>query len=150
MRKSDVVYFATHGVADEQQPMDKSFLVLSGDDPFLTTREIQNQRLDPSNRAPELVILSACQTGLGRSMEGGIAGSLARSFLLSGSFFVVQSLWSVDDAATAYLMSRFLFYLQQGTAYLPAGAVRLAALDTRRKYPAPLHWASFTVMGADF
>ncbi|RYY64587.1 MAG: CHAT domain-containing protein [Chitinophagaceae bacterium] len=150
MSGSDVVYFATHGMADEVQPMERSYLVLSGKDPYLTSREIQNLRYDSTYQAPALVILSACQTGLGRSMEGGIAGSLARSFLISGSLHVVQSLWNVDDDATAYLMSRLLYYLNEGARFLPAGALRLAMLDTRRRYPSPAYWASFCTIGADY
>ncbi len=151
MRNADVVYFATHGISDEEKPMEKSFLVLSGDDPFLTAKNIMDLRNSSyfKNRFPEMVILSACQTGLGKSMEAGIAG-LARSFLLSGSNHIIMSLWNVDDYATAFLMNRFLFHLQQPGMFLPAEPMRKAVLDTKAKYPDPSKWASFSVFGVDY
>jgi CHAT domain-containing protein len=135
---SDLAYFATHGVADIKDPMAKSYLVLSGADPFFTSMEIQDLRLDSNYHAPEMIILSACQTGLGKAMEAGLAGSLARSFILSGSSFVIESLWNVDDNATAFLMNRFMFYCSEKTQHFPAGALRLAILDTKSKFPSPL------------
>ena len=98
---------------------------------------------------PEMVILSACQTGLGKSMEAGVVG-LARSFLLSGSNHVIMSLWNVDDEATAYLMNRFLFHLGEKTRFMPAEPLRRALLDTRKKYPKPSQWASFSLFGIDY
>jgi CHAT domain-containing protein len=146
---SDMAYFATHGVADAEKPMTNSFIVLAGDSGFLTSKEIQDLRLDKQYKAPSLVILSACQTGLGKSLDGGVVGSIARSFILSGSDYVIESLWNVDDMATSYLMSRFIFYITElGTNYFPAGALRLAILDTKKQFPNPAHWASFTAFGA--
>ena len=98
---------------------------------------------------PEMVILSACQTGLGKSMEAGVAG-LARSFLLAGSNHVIMSLWNVDDEATAYLMSRFILYLQRRNRFTPAEPLRLAILDTKKKFPHPSQWASFSLFGIDY
>jgi CHAT domain-containing protein len=151
MKNADVVYFATHGIADEEKPMEKSFLVLSGDDPFLTAKNIMDLRNDTSfgGKFPEMVILSACQTGLGKSMEAGIAG-LARSFLLAGSNHVIMSLWNVNDNATAYLMNRFIFHLQEKNLFMPSEPLRLAMLDTRKKFPEPSQWASFSMFGIDY
>lgn len=153
LRNCDVAYFATHGVANEFRMMDSSFLVLSGDsNPFLTAQDIADMR--DSNfvgnlRFPEMVVLSACQTGLGKSMEAGIAG-LARSFLVAGANQVIMSLWSVDDEATAYLMNRFIYHLQQPHLFVPSEPLRLAAIDTKKKYPEPSKWASFSVFGVDY
>jgi CHAT domain-containing protein len=154
---SNIIYFATHGVANPRQMMDSSFLVLSGEkDPYLTAREIMNLRDTTINHDfyrtenksfPALAILSACQTGLGRSMAAGMTG-LARSFLLAGSQQVVMSLWSVDDDATAFLMSRFMKYLLSPLPdYQPAEAMRRAALDTWKKFAQPSQWASFAIFG---
>ena len=146
--KSDVAYFATHGIADAEKPMEKSFLVLSGADPFLTAKDIMEY--SRKNKSfPEMVILSACQTGLGKSMEAGVAG-LARSFLLAGSNHVIMSLWNVDDNATAYLMSRFMFHLQEKHQFIPSEPLRLAILDTKKIYPKPSQWASFSLFGIDY
>jgi CHAT domain-containing protein len=151
IRRADVAYFATHGIADEKEPMEKSFLVLSGKDPFLTAKNIQEFGKTASRYKgfPEMIILSACQTGLGKAMEAGVAG-LARSFLLAGSNHVVMSLWNVDDNATAYLMNRFIYHLQQPNRFMPSGPLRLAILDTKKKFPNPAQWASFSVFGINY
>jgi CHAT domain-containing protein len=146
--KADLAYFATHGIANNENPMEKSFLVLSGNDAFLTAKDIMNTRLT-KKPFPEMVVLSACQTGLGKFMNAGTVG-LARSFLIAGSNHVIMSLWNVDDDATAFLMNRFLFHLQQKNTHLPTGALRLAVLDAMKQFPKPAKWASFTVFGVDY
>ena len=82
-------------------------------------------------------------------MEAGVVG-LARSFLLSGSNHVIMSLWNVDDEATAYLMNRFLVHLEEKSRFMPAEPLRRALLDTRKKYPKPSQWASFSLFGIDY
>lgn len=151
MRQSDILYFATHGIADETEPMEKSFLVLSGVDPFLRAREIMQFRRTDSLLMgfPEVVVLSACQTGLGKAIEAGIVG-LARSFLLAGSHHVIMSLWNVDDNATAYLMNRFIYYMGKPSFFSPSEPLRRAMLDTKKKYPDPAMWASFSLFGIDY
>jgi len=151
IRQADVAYFATHGIADEKEPMEKSFLVLSGKDPFLTAKDIMEFRKTDRHYKgfPELIILSACQTGLGKAMEAGVAG-LARSFLLAGSNHVIMSLWNVDDEATAFLMNRFIYHLQQPNRFMPSEPLRLAILDTKKKFPNPAQWASFSLFGIDY
>lgn len=146
--KSDVAYFATHGIASEDEPMKKSFLVLSGNDPFLTAKDIMDSR-KKFYQFPGMVILSACQTGLGKSMEVGVAG-LARAFMLAGANHIIMSLWNVDDEATAYLMNRFMFHLQEPSLFMPAEQLRKAFLDTRNKYSNPSQWASFSLFGVDY
>ncbi|MEO6610567.1 MAG: CHAT domain-containing protein [Chitinophagaceae bacterium] len=145
--QSDLVYFATHGMANAENPK-KSFLVLSGNDPFLTVEDIMLHR-DQFPQFPEMVILSACQTGLGKSMEAGVAG-LARSFMLCGSNHVIMSLWNVDDEATCFLMNRFLVHLEEPSDFMPAEPLRKAMLETRKKYPNPTQWASFSSFGIDY
>jgi CHAT domain-containing protein len=149
MNNRDIVYFATHGIADQEYPMEKSFLVLSNPQPFLTAKDLMDLRLDKSFHFPEMVILSACQTGLGRYLEAGVAG-LARPFLIGGSNHVVMSLWSVDDKATAYLMSRFIHHLKTPMLHAPSEQLRMAILDTMKRYPNPAHWSSFSIFGIDY
>lgn len=82
----DLLYFATHGVSNTENPLELSYLVLSGnkkEDSFFTTKEIMNTRYKCKLKA-DLVVLSACQTGLGKAEEGGIIG-LARSFQIAGA-----------------------------------------------------------------
>lgn len=153
IRKCDVAYFATHGVSSEQNPTDNNFLVLAGNDPYFTTRNIvalRDSTFSGNYTFPQLVILSACQTGLGKSMEAGISGGLARSFLISGANQVIMSLWNVDDEATAYLMNRFIFHLKNKNLFCPSEPLRLAELDTRKKFKNPSQWASFSVFGVNY
>lgn len=154
IRNCDVAYFATHGIASEENPKDNNFLVLAGnEDPFFTTRnimELRDSTFSGEFKFPQLVILSACQTGLGKSMEAGITAGLARSFLISGASQVIMSLWNVDDEATAYLMNRFIYHLQNQNLFSPSEPLRLAELDTRKKFKNPAQWASFSVFGVNY
>jgi CHAT domain-containing protein len=150
MNGADLVYFATHGVPGKTFANDDSYLVLSGADPYLRTYEIMGLRMRKDYKIPDLIILSACQTGVGAAVEAGVAGSLARGFIIGGSHHVVMSLWNVDDEATAYLMNRFLYYLKSTRSFNPSENLRLAALDAKKRYPQPIYWAGFSFFGVDY
>lgn len=138
---ADFLYFATHGAANIENPLEGGFLVFSGPngtEALWTAREIQQTPL----RA-RLAVLSACQTGLGQVHDAGIIG-LARAFQLAGVPRVVMSLWSVYDDATAELMQAFALNLG---AHAPAEALRLAMLEVRKRRPDPAEWASFVIFG---
>ena len=150
MNGSDIVYFATHGVSSNIFTTDDSYLVLSGADPYLRTYEIMSLRMKANYTIPDLVILSACQTGLGATVEAGVAGSLARGFIIGGSHHIVMSLWNVDDDATAFLMNRFLYYVKSSDVFRPSEHLRQAALDTKKRFPDPVYWAAFTYFGVDY
>jgi CHAT domain-containing protein len=96
----------------------------------------------------ELVVLSACRTALGKEVRGeGLVG-LTRGFMDAGARRVVGSLWSVPDAPTAALMSRFYaLLLKDGLS--PAEALRGAQLALRRerRFSAPQAWAGFVLQG---
>ena len=117
--------------------MEKSFLALS--DGRLTPRAIQSLRY----RSAPVVVLSACQSGLGRAVDAGIMG-LARAFQVKGASNTIMSLWNVDDEATMYLMGIFYSNLAERG---PGEALRLAVLDARRRYPEPAKWAAFLTFG---
>lgn len=135
-KQASILYFATHAVADEAEAMDSGFIALS--DKLLTPREIQGLRLPPN-----LAVLSACQTGLGKSHDGGTIG-LARAFVIAGSFGVVMSLWSVDDQATESLMTMFMDELAKVP---PQSALARAMKKQRAKTPDPDKWAAFQYFG---
>lgn len=144
----DLLYFATHGISSTSNPMDSCFLVLGGEkNSFLTNREILKY-FDSATKM-ELVILSACQTGLGKSMDAGIIG-LSRAFQIAGANHVVMSLWNVDDEATAFLMQQFLMYIQVKSNFFPAEPLRKAILATKKKYPDPSKWSSFALFGVPY
>ncbi|MBD2498322.1 tetratricopeptide repeat protein [Nostoc sp. FACHB-280] len=144
-----IIHFATHGILNSQNP-ELSGVVLSLFDNngtpqngFLRLHDIFNLNLPA-----ELVVLSACQTGLGEEVKGeGLVG-LTRGFMYAGSPRVVVSLWSVDDQATSELMK--LFYTNMLRKNLkPAAALRAAQIEMFRNqnYAAPYYWAAFTLQG---
>jgi CHAT domain-containing protein/tetratricopeptide (TPR) repeat protein len=142
------LHIATHGVLDAMRPQ-FSGLVLSlvgnkgDDDGFLRTGEVFNLKLG----AP-LVMLSACETGLGKVKRGeGVIG-LSRAFMYAGATTVGVSLWSVADKPTAELMTDFYQRLL-GPNPSSSDAMREAqlAMITGKKYSAPFYWAPFVLVG---
>jgi CHAT domain-containing protein/Tfp pilus assembly protein PilF len=144
-----LVHFATHGIVDSQQPQ-LSGLVLSlvdakgtPQDGFLRAYDVYGLTL-----SADAVVLSACQTGLGKEMRGeGIVG-FTRGFMYAGAARVVVTLWSVNDSATRDLMLRFYeAILRDGAS--PSAALRAAQLAVRAGSgrEAPYYWAAFTVHG---
>lgn len=144
-----LVHFATHGFLNSAQP-GLSGLVLSlldqdgkAQDGFLRLNDIYNLRL----RA-DVVVLSACQTALGKEIRGeGVIG-LTRGFMYAGARRVVASLWQVNDNATAELMKRFY----QGMLVdrlTPAAALRRAQrqLAAMPRWASPYYWAPFVLQG---
>lgn len=148
----DLLYFATHGINDAKNPMDKSFLVLADDKsetPFITSREIMNIRNECQLKA-DLVVLSACQTGLGKAHEGGTIG-LARAFQMAGANHVLMSLWNIDDNETATLMKFFFDELSKGGEMMPHSALRKAILKYKREVNKdPKYWAAFSLFGVPY
>jgi CHAT domain-containing protein/tetratricopeptide (TPR) repeat protein len=144
-----IVHFATHGILNSKQP-ELSGVVLSLLDEkgkpqngFLRLHDVFNLNLPA-----EIIVLSACETGLGEEVKGeGLVG-LTRGFMYAGSPRVVVSLWSVDDEATSQLMVKFYKkMLQDGLK--PAAALRAAQLEMwqQQRWQAPFYWAAFTLQG---
>ena len=93
----------------------------------------------------ELVVLSACETGLGDVHVGeGVLG-LRRAFMLAGARTLVMSLWKVPDEQTQLLMTEFYSRVLAGETR--AGALREAQLLVKGLYPDPLHWGAFICQG---
>ena len=144
-----VVHFATHGILNTEHP-ELSGVVLSMVDErgqpangFLRLNEIYNLNLPA-----DLVVLSACQTGLGKEIRGeGLVG-LTRGFMYAGAPRVVASLWKVDDAATAELMKRFYQGMLRDNLR-PAAALRAAKVEMwkQKRWNAPFYWAAFELQG---
>jgi tetratricopeptide (TPR) repeat protein len=143
------LHFATHGLLDSERP-GLSALVLSlvdergaPQDGFLRAHEIYNLNLPA-----ELVVLSACQTGLGKEIKGeGLVG-LTRGFMYAGAARVMVSLWNVNDKATSELMAKFYQkMLKEGQR--PAAALRSAQVEMwrQRQWQSPYFWAAFVLQG---
>jgi CHAT domain-containing protein len=146
--KYRVLHVATHGLLDAERPQFTGVVLsLVGNhdsDGFLRTDEVFNLRL-----GAQLVMLSACETGLGREKRGeGVIG-LTRAFLYAGAPSVGVSLWSVADRSTAELMSDFYKRLLTKQSPTPPAALRAAQqqMIAGKKYSAPFYWAPFVLVG---
>jgi CHAT domain-containing protein len=144
-----ILHFATHGLINTQNP-ELSGMVLSlvnekgqPQNGFLRLYEIYNLKL-----GADLVVLSACQTALGKEVKGEGLGGLARGFMYAGAPRVVASLWQVDDRATAQFMKRF-YEEMLGHGLRPAAALRAAqvSMQSDKRWSAPHFWAGFTLQG---
>ncbi|HYI10349.1 MAG TPA: CHAT domain-containing tetratricopeptide repeat protein [Thermoanaerobaculia bacterium] len=135
--RASIVHIAAHGVYDESDPM-QSHLVL--DDGNLTARELMRLRLPSS-----LVILSACEMGVGRPAAGeGLVG-MSWALLLAGASAIVAGTWDVDSESTARLMVAFHRHLAAGAT--PASALRRAQLGFLAEAHAhPFYWAGFALI----
>ncbi len=144
-----ILHFATHGLLNTSNP-EFSGLVFSlydkngkSQDGFLTLNNIYNLNL-----SSDMVVLSACQTALGKEVSGeGLIG-ISRGFLYAGSNRIVASLWKVDDAATAEFMKRF--YRNHLQNKMPASkALQQTKIEMKKikRYQSPYYWSAFTLLG---
>ncbi len=147
IKGSELLYFATHAVASDEHPLDSSYLVLSGETmcEHWTAREIQSETF----KKESIVILSACQTALGKAVDAGILG-LSRAFIKGGSASVIMSMWSVNDNSTRELMHMFIDELYVPHNFFPADNFRAAILKYKSQNPSPNAWAAFTIMGTPY
>ena len=143
------VHFATHGYLDTTRA-GLSAIVLSmideqgkPQDGFLRTHDIYNLHLPA-----ELVVLSACETGLGKDVRGEGLDGMTRGFMYAGARRVVVSLWNVNDKATASLMQRLYLGMLRGKK-TPAAALRAAQIEMLRskQWQSPYYWAPFMMQG---
>jgi CHAT domain-containing protein len=152
------IHFATHGIMSERQPHYSGLILslpqalrnqpsaisyqLSAEDGLLQVYEIFNLKLNA-----ELVVLSACRTGLGKEVKGeGLIG-LTRAFMYAGAPSMVASLWQVADRSTADLMVTFYQQLNQDRD--KADALRQAKLKVIEagRYAHPYYWSPFILVG---
>jgi CHAT domain-containing protein len=147
--KYRIVHFATHGLINNEHP-ELSGIVLSlfdrqgnSQNGFLRMHDIYNLHLPV-----DLVVLSACSTGLGKDIKGeGLIG-LTRGFMYAGAAGVVASLWKVDDDATAELM-RYFYEGMFKKGLSPAAALRDSqlAMSQQKRWQSPYYWAGFVIQG---
>jgi CHAT domain-containing protein len=149
LSKYRIVHFATHGDLDTENP-ELSAIVLSfynsrgeRQEGYLRLHDIYNLNLPA-----DLIVLSACETALGKEIKGeGLIG-LTRGFMYAGASRVMSSLWKVEDQSTAALMKHFYKYLLIDKM-TPAAALRQAQIAVRgqSRWRLPYHWAGFVLQG---
>jgi Uncharacterized protein conserved in bacteria len=144
MLNTRIVHLSAHGLLDDFQGFGipgAIILAPSGDtdDGSLNAAEILRLKLDS-----ELVVLSACSTGRGRITGDGVIG-LSRCFILAGVPSIIVSLWNMGAISAKLLMTEFYQNLARGDNR--AAALRCAMLTTKARFPSPIAWAAFTLIG---
>lgn len=143
--EAELLHFSCHGVYDATNPLFSALLLAPENEQSngrLAAHEILGMKLNA-----QLVMLSACETGLARVTGGDEVIGLARSFIFAGAPSLVASLWTVDDLATAITVKRFYRYLKAG--YSKAEALRAAQRFVREHHNRhPAYWASLGLTGA--
>lgn len=167
----NVLHIATHGFfkayddknlsgvekqGNEENPLLRSGILLSGasiglagglpyedsfEDGLLTAYETMNLNLDGT----DLVVLSACETGLGDVKNGEGVYGLQRAFLVAGADNLIMSLWTVNDYTTQLLMTEFYRHWTEGDDKFIA--FRKAQMKIKEEFPQPYYWAAFTIIG---
>ena len=143
------IHFATHGYVDTTRAGFSAVVLSMFDkegrpqDGFLRTHDIYNLKLPA-----ELIVLSACETGLGKEVTGEGLEGLTRAFMYAGARRVVVSLWNVNDKATASLMQRLYTEMLRSNK-TPAAALRAAQIEMlrTRQWQSPYFWAPFVMQG---
>ncbi len=154
VESEDKLFLGFERNAIKENSMLRSGIILAGAGPATedsTNLDSENDGIMTAEEASflnlsntDLVVLSACQTGLGDEMgTEGVAG-LQRSFTIAGAKNMIMSLWPVDDAATGFLMTEFYknYALKQDTE----SAFKVAQAEVRKKYPQPFYWAAFVLL----
>ena len=143
-----IIHLAVHGVANEKHPERAALIFLSdpkhGEDGILRAGEIARLHTNA-----DLVVLSACDTAVGRLQgEEGVA-NLSNAFLLAGARAALSTLWSIGDTFSLYLVKRFYAHLNKNaTAAAALTAAKRDMIETFGKRAVPLYWAGFILDGA--
>ncbi|MEI6206613.1 MAG: CHAT domain-containing protein [Desulfuromonadales bacterium] len=136
-----IIHFASHGEFDPVNPL------------FSAVRLAPDKKSDGKLQADEifglditadLVVLSACQTGLGDIRSGDDVVGMNRAFIFAGTHSLMSSLWRVSDVSTAILMKQFYREYTKGGK---AESLRKAMLHVKNRYPHPGYWGAFVLTG---
>lgn len=152
-KKMDNNVFTHNDTDSHTYPLRRSGLLMSGgqhiwmgeeipegiDDGILTAEEIAGLNLSNT----DLLVLSACQTGLGEIGGDGVYG-LQRGFKIAGVGTIIMSLWEVDDQTTSLMMQTFYRNLIKGKSKRESFAI--AQSEVRKKYDNPKYWAAFIML----
>ncbi|PVD53213.1 hypothetical protein DC498_04870 [Terrimonas sp.] len=145
----DILHLATHAVMNPANPS-QSYIAFYPEDSTkndsykLYLNELYNLNLDSTR----LMLLSACETGVGKLVEGEGVMSLSRGVLYAGCPSVITTLWPANDQSTAYIINHFYKYMDEGKDLTTA--LKSAKLDFIKDYPAqsdPSYWAHLVLVG---
>ncbi len=136
-----IIHMASHGEFDAVNPLFSAIKLSKDDnqDGNLEAAEVFGLKINA-----DMVVLSACQTGLGKITKGDDVIGLNRAFFYAGTHTIVSSLWRVSDVATAVLIKDFY---RQYLAHNKADSLRNAMLHVKSRYPHPGYWGAFTLVG---
>ena len=137
-----IIHLATHGEFDPVNPLFSALKLVSDKkekDGDLDAAEIFDLRI-----TADLIVLSACQTGLGKVTSGDEVQGMNQAFLYAGTHALISSLWRVSDISTAMLMKQFYREYQTRPK---AESLRLAMLHVKNRFPHPGYWGAFTLSG---
>ncbi len=149
LSKYRILHLATHGFVNTEKPeLSRIILSLFDEKGNPQNGVLRLQDIYNLNLATDLVVLSACETGLGKDIKGEVLIGLTRGFMYAGAPRLVVSLWSVDDEATSQLMVKFYRGMLQDKLS-PAAALRAAQIKMQKnsKWSSPYDWAAFTLQG---
>lgn len=144
-----IIHFATHGLISEERPELSGIVLSRFDESGQKLNEfVRLQDIYGLNLNSDLVVLSACETGIGKEVRGEGLMSLNNAFLQVGAKSVMSSLWKVEDNATLELMKNFYQTLADEKV-TPSKALQEAQIKMWQsgRYKSPFYWAAFTVQG---
>jgi CHAT domain-containing protein len=139
--QNDILHFAVHAEFNEEDPMSSGLLLAregSGDG------KLKVGEIFSMNLKADLVVLSACETGLGKISSGDEIIGLTRAFIYAGTPSVITTLWKVNDQASYELMREFYSNLKTKNK---SDALRQAQLKTMKEFPEPFFWAAYELTG---
>ena len=137
----DILHFAVHAEFNEEDPMSSALLLAhDGND----NGRLQVANIFSLNLKSDLVVLSACETGLGKISSGDEIIGLTRAFIYAGTPSIITTLWKVNDRASYELMREFYSNLK---TMKKSEALRQAQLKTMKEFPQPFFWAAYGLTG---
>jgi CHAT domain-containing protein len=139
--KFGIIHLASHGEFDPVNPLFSSIRLAKD---AKADGKLQAEEVFGLDIKADLVVLSACQTGLGEVRSGDDVVGMNRAFLFAGTHALMSSLWRVSDVSTAILMKQFY---REYTLSNKAQSLRLAMLHVRNRYPHPGYWGAFVLTG---
>jgi CHAT domain-containing protein len=140
LSEATVIHLAAHARFNPASPLDSGVVLASEE--ILTAYEVMDQRLQA-----DLLILSACETGMAQSLGGDELASLGQAFLQAGARSVIVSLWNVNDSATAALMKSFYEGRRAGVDKAQALSQAMTQIREQEKWRHPYYWGAFVLMG---